>query len=45
MRHSDIRLTMEIYNDDQLHDLREEVVSKRPAFRLSAASPRCQQGG
>lgn len=27
MRHSDIRLTMEIYNDEQLHDLNTEVVS------------------
>jgi integrase len=32
MRHSDIRLTMEIYNDDQLHDLRAEVVDKLPEF-------------
>ncbi len=32
MRHSDIRLTMETYNDDRLHDLRAEVVDKLPTF-------------
>jgi hypothetical protein len=32
MRHSDIRLTLEVYNDDQLHDLNAEVVTKLPAF-------------
>ena len=34
MRHSDIRLTMEVYNDDQLHDLRAEVVDKLPSFNV-----------
>jgi integrase len=32
MRHSDIRLTMEVYNDDQLHDLHAEVARKLPIF-------------
>jgi integrase len=34
MRHSDIRLTMEIYNDDQLHDLSAEAVANLPALNL-----------
>jgi integrase len=34
MRHGDIRLTMEIYNDDQLHDLRAEVVDKLPVLTV-----------
>ncbi|GAC1469256.1 MAG: hypothetical protein NVSMB9_12850 [Isosphaeraceae bacterium] len=34
MRHSDIRLTMEVYNDDRLHDLRAEVVEKLPTLEL-----------
>jgi integrase len=34
MRHSDIRLTMEVYNDSRLHDLRKEVVEKLPTFDL-----------
>jgi integrase len=34
MRHGDIRLTMQIYNDDRLHDLNVEVASKLPAFTL-----------
>lgn len=33
MRHGDIRLTMEVYNDDQLHNL-AEVVNQLPQFRL-----------
>ncbi len=34
MRHSDIRLTMEVYNDARQHDLQAEVTSKLPAFKL-----------
>jgi integrase len=34
LRHSDIRLTMEVYNDDRLHDLQAEVVEKLPLFTL-----------
>ncbi len=34
MRHADIRLTMEIYNDDQLHDLNAEVTAKLPSLSL-----------
>jgi integrase len=34
MRHGDIRLTMEVYNDDQLHDLRAEVVDKLPVLTV-----------
>jgi hypothetical protein len=32
MRYSDIRLTMEVYNDDRLHDLNTEAVCKLPTF-------------
>lgn len=34
MRHGDIRLTMEIYNDDRLHDLHAEAAMKLPRFSL-----------
>jgi integrase len=34
MRHGDIRLTMEVYNDDQLHDLQSEVTAKLPVFTI-----------
>jgi len=32
MRHSDIRLTMEVYDDDRLHDLHAEATVKLPRF-------------
>lgn len=34
LRQSDIRLTMEVYNDDQLRDLNAEIVVKLPKFSL-----------
>ena len=34
MRHSDIRLTMEVYDDERLHDLHAEATTKLPAFTL-----------
>jgi integrase len=34
MRHGDIRLTLETYNDDQLHDLQAEVTAKLPVFTI-----------
>ena len=34
MRHGDIRLTMETYDDERLHDLHAEATTKLPTFRL-----------
>jgi integrase len=34
MRHSDIRLTMQTYDDEDLHDLHTEATAKLPAFTL-----------
>jgi hypothetical protein len=31
---SDIRLTVAVYNDDELHNLNAEAVSKSPLFDL-----------
>jgi integrase len=32
MRHGDIRLTMETYDDERLHDIHTEATTKLPAF-------------
>jgi hypothetical protein len=34
MRHGDIRLTMETYDDERLHDLHTEATLKLPRFTL-----------
>jgi integrase len=34
LRHSDIRLTMETYDDERLHDLHEEATKRLPTFQL-----------
>ena len=34
LRHGDIRLTMECYNDERLHDLHAEATSKLPKFTI-----------
>jgi integrase len=37
MRHSDVRLTLQVYNDDRLHDLHEAAVSRLPVIALDGA--------
>jgi hypothetical protein len=37
MRYSDVRLTLQIYNDDRLHDLHEAAVSRWPVIAPAGA--------